>query len=53
MTFIYREFWWAVHNLIAHPAMQVLRFVSLFGLIGPVNRFGEWVHDWTTPKDMP
>jgi hypothetical protein len=49
--FLHREFWWAIHNLIAHPVMQVCRFISLFGTIRSVDSFGEWLHDWTTPGD--
>lgn len=47
------EFWWAVHNLIAHPILQILRFVSLFGLLKRVDRWGDQLHDWTTPGSPP
>ena len=30
----YVEFWWAVHNLIAHPLSQLIWWTSLCGLIG-------------------
>lgn len=46
-----REFWWAVHNLVAHPLMQALRVLSLFGLIGPVDRLGTLLHDWSAPVE--
>jgi len=45
------EFWWAVHNLIAHPLMQLLWWMSLCGLIKSVANIGDWLHDWTTPKE--
>jgi hypothetical protein len=47
--FLYLEFWWAVHNLIAHPVSQVFWWFSLCGLIRPVSRLGDWCHDWTVP----
>lgn len=36
-------FWWAVHNLIAHPASEVLYWIGL-------GRLGFWFHDATIPK---
>ena len=53
MRFVYVEICWALHNLVAHPAMQVLRVISLFGLIKPIDQFGNWLHDATTPKNPP
>jgi hypothetical protein len=35
-------FWWAVHNLIAHPASELLYWVRL-------RRLSYWVHDQTVP----
>jgi len=35
-------FWWAVHNLIAHPGCEVLHWVRLGAL-------GDWLHDETVP----
>lgn len=43
------EFWWAVHNMIAHPASQLVWWLSLCGVIAPVARIGDWMHDWTVP----
>lgn len=37
------RFWWAVHNIIAHPLYEVLSWVG-------VKRVGEWFHDWTLPE---
>ena len=34
---------WAIHNLVAHPVMQVLAFARLYKL-------ALWVHDATVPK---
>jgi hypothetical protein len=50
---IYREFWWAVHNLIAHPVSQLFWWMSLCGLIRPLARAGDWLHDWTVPAHRP
>ena len=38
-----RNFWWAVHNLIGHPVMELAYWVGL-------RRFSAWVHDVTLPK---
>jgi hypothetical protein len=46
---LYLEFWWATHNLIAHPLSQLTWWLSLCGLLKPVNSFGNWLHDWTIP----
>ncbi len=35
-------FWWAVHNLIAHPVSEILYWVSL-------HKFSKWIHDETIP----
>lgn len=43
------EFWWAIHNLIAHPVSQFAWWTSLFGTIKLVAKFGDWIHDWTVP----
>jgi hypothetical protein len=48
-NWLYVEFWWAVHNLIAHPVSQLIWWLSLFGLIKPISNFGDWLHDWTVP----
>jgi len=49
VTWIYLEFWWAIHNLIAHPLSQIVWWISLFGTIKPIASFGDWIHDWTVP----
>ena len=43
MDKLYRN--WTVHNLIAHPMMEIIRLISL----GRLNRLGAWVHDITLP----
>ena len=52
VRFVRRELWWSIHNLFAHPFMQLLRFLSLFGLIQPLVDLGQWVHDATIPADF-
>lgn len=47
------EFWWFVHNMIAHPLSQILWMISLFGLIKPISEASDWVHDWTVPDHLP
>lgn len=37
------KFWWAIHNLIAHPASELLYW---FGL----ENLGNKLHDWTAPS---
>lgn len=46
---LYLEFWWALHNLIAHPLSQLLWWLSLCGLIRAVARLSDRVHDATVP----
>ena len=42
------EFWWMVHNLIAHPIGQVL---YMLGWVVPrMQVWGDWLHDATIPK---
>jgi hypothetical protein len=53
MTWLRIEFWWAVHNLVAHPAMHLLWWASLFGCIPPVARLAEWIHEATVPRPPP
>lgn len=36
------KFWWAVHNLVAHPLCEVCHWLRL-------QRFGNQFHDWTVP----
>lgn len=43
------EFWWAIHNLVAHPLSQLLWWASLCGRVQSVARLGDWVHDVTVP----
>lgn len=49
--FVYAETMWAVHNMIIHPLMTILRVVSLFGTIEKVEQVGEWLHDVTIPNE--
>lgn len=37
---------WTVHNLIAHPLMEILRLISL----GKLNNIGGIIHDATLPE---
>lgn len=39
----YHKYAWAIHNLIAHPLLQLLAFVGL-------TKWGMWIHDQTVPK---
>jgi len=39
-------FWWAVHNLFAHPASELLYWVGL-------GRIGDWLHEQTIPIHNP
>jgi hypothetical protein len=34
--------WWAIHNIIAHPLMELLGWIGL-------RRAGNWLHDKTVP----
>ena len=34
---------WIVHNLIAHPFMQILSWIGLY-------KWAMWIHDTTVPK---
>lgn len=36
---------WTVHNLIAHPLMEILYLVSF----GKLENFGNKIHDLTVP----
>ena len=37
------KYTWAIHNLFAHPAMQILAFLGLY-------KAAFWIHDKTVPK---
>jgi hypothetical protein len=37
------RFWWFVHNVIAHPASEVLYWLWL-------EPWGNAIHDWTIPE---
>jgi len=37
---------WTVHNLIAHPLMEILHIISF----GKLEAFGNMVHDATIPE---
>ncbi len=47
---LYLEFWWAIHNLVAHPLMQLLWWASLCGLIRSLARLSDWTHEVTVPS---
>lgn len=38
------EFWYAVHNLIAHPLLVVTWWLSLGGRVRVILRIGNWFH---------
>lgn len=40
---VYKKYAWAFHNLVAHPLMQLLAFISL-------GRVGVRLHDATVPR---
>jgi hypothetical protein len=48
--FLYLEFWWTVHNMIAHPLMQVVWWLSLFGYFKSIANLSDWLHDVTCPQ---
>ena len=37
------DFWWFIHNVIAHPVGELFYWVGL-------NHWGEWLHDETLPE---
>lgn len=37
---------WAIHNILGHPIMEVLRILGM-------NSLGKWIHDITLPKETP
>lgn len=37
---------WTVHNMIAHPLMELIRLLSL----GKLNHIGNKLHDSTLPE---
>ena len=39
----WRKHTWVIHNLFAHPLMQILAFMRLY-------KWAIWVHDVTVPK---
>lgn len=41
----WKKYAWAVHNLIAHPVLQICAFLGFY-------KFGMWVHDVTVPKPI-
>lgn len=43
-----QEFWWLVHNMVAHPIGQVLYMLGW--LIPGLQEVDGWLHDWTVPK---
>ena len=53
MRWLRIEFWWALHNLVAHPVSQVAWWMSLCGWIRPISKFGDWLHDATIPEHQP
>jgi hypothetical protein len=36
---------WTIHNLIAHPASEVIWLISF----GKLESLGNWIHDVTLP----
>lgn len=37
------DFWWAIHNIVGHPLMEISRWVGM-------KKFSYWIHDATLPK---
>ena len=37
------DFWWAVHNIVGHPLMEISKWVGM-------KKFSYWIHDATLPK---
>ncbi len=42
---MWRKHVWSIHNLIAHPIMQLLAYVRLY-------KWAIWIHDVTAPKPI-
>lgn len=40
------QFWWAIHNIAAHPLSEILYWIGL-------HAWGEWIHDKTVPDHKP
>ena len=47
MKRIYKN--WTVHNLLAHPLMELLCLISF----GKLEAFGNKIHDATVPEHTP
>ena len=47
MKKIYKN--WTVHNLLAHPLMEILYLISF----GKLEDFGNMIHDATVPEHTP
>lgn len=47
---VYLEFWWALHNLVAHPLSQFAWWLSLCGCWPWMAELGNRLHDWTVPR---
>lgn len=45
---IRQEFWWAVHNLLAHPLSQLLYMAGW--LVPGCQQLGDRLHDATVPE---
>lgn len=41
----FKKHMWSIHNLIAHPLMQILAYLKLY-------RWAIWIHDVTVPKPI-
>lgn len=42
---------WAVHNLVAHPVMEILHWVDKVWPFGDLEALGDRIHDATLPVD--
>jgi hypothetical protein len=40
------NFWWATHNLVAHPLSEILSWFWL-------EPIGDWLHEATLPRHRP
>lgn len=43
------EFWFFIHNMFAHPMLEVLHWVGY--LFPKARELGDALHDYTIPKD--
>jgi len=42
----HEQLWWAIHNILAHPAMEILYQLWM-------QNYGGRLHNWTIPSNRP